>query len=46
MATVKKGTVTASLERRKHLRFAKRVFWKAERKAAKLIAKMKARKDA
>jgi len=36
MATVKKGTLTATTERVKHLRpFGKREFWKKERKAAK-----------
>lgn len=35
MSTVKKGTLTASLERAKHLREMKRNFWKAERKAHK-----------
>ena len=36
MATKKKGMLTASGERKKHLRkYLKRVFWKAERKAGK-----------
>ena len=39
MATVKKGMVTASPERKKHLNRTKRAFWKKERKAAKTVAK-------
>lgn len=39
MATVKKGMVTASPERKKHLNRTKRAFWKKERKAAKAVAK-------
>ena len=39
MATVKKGMVTASPERKKHLNRTKRAFWKKERKAAKRVAK-------
>ncbi len=35
MANVKKGLLTAAGEWWKHLRWTKRVFWKAERKAAK-----------
>lgn len=35
MATVKKGILTRSPEWWKHLKWAKRVFWKRERKAAK-----------
>lgn len=39
MANVKKGNLTAPREWWKHLRWTKRVFWKAERKAAKRIAR-------
>lgn len=35
MATVKKGTLTASAEYKKHLRTVKRVFWRKERRTAK-----------
>jgi hypothetical protein len=35
MANVKKGQLTAPPEWWKHLRWTKRVFWKAERKAGK-----------
>jgi hypothetical protein len=35
MATVKKGTLTQPPEWWKHLRWAKRRFWKRERQAAK-----------
>lgn len=35
MATVKKGNLTASGEWWKHLRWTKRMFWKAERRAAR-----------
>jgi len=35
MATVKKGTLTASPQWWKHLRWVKRQFWKRERRAAK-----------
>lgn len=35
MASVKKGQITAPPEWWKHLRWAKRQFWKKERKAAK-----------
>lgn len=35
MSTVKKGTLTASLERVKHLREMKQDYWKAERQAHK-----------
>jgi len=38
MASVRKGILTASREWWKHLRWTKRVFWKAERKAAKSAA--------
>ena len=39
MATKKKGMVTVSLERGKHLSKAeKKIFWKGERKAAKVTA--------
>jgi hypothetical protein len=38
MANVKKGQVTATKEWRKHLRWWKRIFWKAERKAVKKLA--------
>ncbi len=34
MANVKKGQITAPPQWWKHLRWAKRVFWKRERKAA------------
>jgi len=34
MATVKKGILTSSGEWWKHLRWTKRAFWKAERRAA------------
>ncbi len=39
MASVKKGYLTAAREWWKHLRWTKRVFWKAERKAAKKDAR-------
>ncbi len=35
MVNVKNGQVTAPPQWWKHLRWAKRVFWKAERKAAR-----------
>jgi hypothetical protein len=38
MAHVKKGQLTAAPQWWKHLRDWKRVFWKAERKAAKQLA--------
>ncbi len=38
MASVKKGQLTATKEWAKHLRWWKRMFWKAERKAAKKLA--------
>jgi hypothetical protein len=38
MATVKKGLQTATGEWRKHLRWLKRMFWKAERQAAQKAA--------
>ena len=43
MAHVRKGQLTASGEWRKHLRFWKRFFWKAERKKARRQAKEEAR---
>lgn len=39
MANVKKGNLTAPGEWWKHLRWLKRAFWKAERKAAKNAAR-------
>ena len=39
MATAKKGLLTSAGQWWKHLRWAKRVFWKAERKAAKHVAR-------
>jgi hypothetical protein len=39
MASVKKGYLTAAHEWWKHLRWTKRVFWKAECKAAKKDAR-------
>jgi hypothetical protein len=39
MATVKKGLLTKSPEWWRHLREMKRVFWKAERRAAKKAAR-------
>jgi hypothetical protein len=38
MASIKKGIATAPKEAWKHLRWAKRRFWKAERRAAAKIA--------
>jgi hypothetical protein len=38
MANIKKGLLTAPREYWKHLRWTKRPFWKAERKAAKTAA--------
>jgi hypothetical protein len=38
MATVKKGVMTPAPEWWKHLRRAKRTFWKAERRAGKADA--------
>jgi len=40
MAHITKGQLTALPEWRKHLRFLKRVFWKAERREAKRQAKI------
>lgn len=37
MSTVKKGTLTASIERAKHLREMKQDYWKAERQAHKKL---------
>lgn len=47
MAHVRKGQLTASKEWAKHLRFWKRVFWKAERREARRHARdeAKARPD-
>ena len=42
MANVKKGQLLPAPEWWKHLRKMKRVFWKAERKAAKKAAKSEA----
>jgi hypothetical protein len=44
MATVKKGMMTPPNEWWKHLRWAKRAFWKGERKAVK-TALTNARRD-
>jgi hypothetical protein len=38
MANVRKGLLTPPHEWSKHLRWIKRMFWKAERKAAKASA--------
>ena len=46
MAHVRKGQLTASGEWRKHLRFWKRFFWKAERQEARRQAKEEARHEA
>jgi len=43
MASVRKGLLTAPHEWWKHLRWTKRVFWKAERKAAKNMAQREAK---
>jgi hypothetical protein len=43
MAHVRKGQLTASGEWRKHLRFWKRFFWKAERREARRQARQEAR---
>jgi len=43
MASVRKGLLTASREWWKHLRWTKRAFWKAERKAAKNAARHEAK---
>src|ERR1019366_6764678 len=43
MAHVRKGQLTASGEWRKHLRFWKRFFWKAERREARRQAREEAR---
>ncbi|MDH3700611.1 MAG: hypothetical protein OEU46_04790 [Alphaproteobacteria bacterium] len=45
MATVKKGHLVFSPEWAKHLRFAKRAFWKRERLAGKRLARAES-KDA
>jgi hypothetical protein len=42
MANVKKGQLTAPPEWWKHLRWTKRVFWKAERRAGNEEAKREA----
>jgi hypothetical protein len=42
MATVKKGMLTPAPEWWKHLREAKRAFWKGERSAAKRLAREEA----
>jgi hypothetical protein len=39
MANVKKGQLTPPPQWWRHLRWAKRLFWKAERRAAKARAK-------
>ena len=46
MATVKKGMLTATGEWWKHLRWTKRVFWKAERQAARKLTRQEAAPDA
>jgi hypothetical protein len=46
MATVKKGMLTATGEWWKHLRWTKRVFWKAERQAARKLTRQEASSDA
>jgi hypothetical protein len=38
MATVEKGTLTTSKEWWDHLRWTKRAFWKAERRASRMVA--------
>ncbi len=43
MAHVKKGQLTAIKEWRKHLRFWKRFYWKAERQEARRQAKQEAK---
>lgn len=43
MSHVKKGQLTASGEWRKHLRFWKRLFWKAERREARRQARQEAK---
>ena len=43
MAHVKKGQLTAIREWRKHLRFWKRFYWKAERQEARRQAKEEAK---
>jgi hypothetical protein len=45
MATVKKGVLTVSGKWWKHLRGAKRAFWKSERRAAKKFAQREAVSD-
>lgn len=42
MANVKKGQLTAPPQWWKHLRWAKRVFWKRERRAAQKTASKEA----
>jgi hypothetical protein len=39
MANVKRGQVTATDERKRHLRDQKREFWKAERRSARYVAR-------
>jgi hypothetical protein len=46
MATVKNGLMTSAGKWWKHLRWMKRPFWKAERRAAKTATKKDAGKDA
>ena len=46
MATVKKGVTTSSGKWWKHLRWMKRPFWKAERRAANSAANKDTGKDA
>lgn len=45
MATAKNGILTSASEWWKHLRWAKRTFWKSERKAAKVMAKRRVTED-
>jgi hypothetical protein len=47
MATVKNGQFTATKEWARHLRpFIKRMFWKAERRAARQCAQQRSQRDA
>jgi hypothetical protein len=45
MAHVRKGQLTATKEWRKHLRFWKKFFWHAERRAARRQAREEAREE-
>jgi hypothetical protein len=45
MAHVKKGNLTASPEWRKHLREAKRWFWRRERRSEHALAREEAEKE-